>query len=112
MLTLILAGFVTLIYGAVIAFGAIKAMRQEKLSSGSAAAIGFTGLVIMLSALFIPFKIQPAFYALLVGIITMHALTIANEKGAHGEFNPKNHIVQIIISLAVVGLTFVGVFLS
>lgn len=112
MLILMLAGFIALIYGATIAFSAIKAMRQEKLSSSAAAAMGFTGLVIMFSALFIPFKIQPAFYALLVGIIAMHALAIKKEKDTHGEFSPKNHLMQIIISLVVVGLTFIGIFLS
>ncbi len=112
MLTLFLAGLMALIYGAVIAFGALKAMRQEKLSIGSTAAMGFAGLIIMFSALFIPFQIQLAFYALIAGLIAMHILAIKNELNTHGKINPKHHLLQLIISLLIAGMAFMGIFLA
>ncbi len=112
MLTLLLAGSMALIYGAFTAFGALKAMRQEKLSPSSAALMGFIGLIIMFSALFIPFQIQLAFYALFAGLIALHIVAIKNDLAMHGKFNPKHHIVQIIISLVIAGMAFSGVFLS
>ncbi|MBT3188253.1 MAG: hypothetical protein HN736_02980 [Anaerolineae bacterium] len=112
MLTLLLAGSIALIYGAFTAFDALKAMRQEKLSLSSAALMGFIGLIIMFSSLFIPFQIQLAFYALLAGLIALHIVAIKNDLAMHGKINPKHHIVRLIISLVIAGMAFSGVFLS
>ena len=110
MFTLLLAGGMALIYGALIAFGALKAMRQTKLSPGSTALMGFSGLIIMFSALFIPFQIQLAFYTLFAGLIAMHILAIKNGLDMHGKINPKHHIVRFIISLLIVVMAFSGIF--
>ena len=107
MFTLLLAGVFALVYGALIAFGALKAMRQEKLSVGSAALMGTVGLIIMFSALFIPFQIQPAFYALLLGLIAMNIIATINK-----ESSPQKPIVRIIISLLIAGIIFSGISLS
>ncbi len=110
MLRLLLSGLMALIYGALIAYGALKSMRQGKLSPGSTAAMGFSGLIIMFSALFIPFQIPLAFYAILAGLIAMHILAIKNELNMHGEINQKHHILRFIISLLIAGLAFSGIF--
>ncbi|MBT3322652.1 MAG: hypothetical protein HN392_10250 [Anaerolineae bacterium] len=110
MLTLLLAGLMALIYGAIIAFGALKLMRQEKLTPISAALLGFTGLIIMLSALFIPFQIPLAFYALLAALIAMHALAIKNDLAIHDKFILKNYILKFIISLLILIMAFLGTF--
>ncbi len=104
MFTLLLAGAFALIYGAIIAFGALKAMRQEKLSTGSATLMGFIGLIIMFSALFIPFGMKPAFYALLVGLIAMNIVATINK-----ESSSQKPIVRIVISLVIAGLAFAGI---
>ncbi|MCP4142279.1 MAG: hypothetical protein GY755_18745 [Chloroflexi bacterium] len=112
MLTLLLAGFFALAYGAFAAFSALKAMRQEQISLGSAALSGFLGIIIMLSALFIPFKIQIAFYALIAGLIAMFIVAVKNSSAIHGETKPKHHVARLIISLLIAGMAFSGIFLT
>jgi hypothetical protein len=112
MLTLLLAGFFALVYGALTAFAALKAMRQQQISPGAAALTGFIGIIIMLSALFIPFRIYLAFYVLVAGLIAMLVAAVRNGLAMHGKINPKHHIARFIISLAIAGLAFSGIFIT
>ena len=112
MLTLLLAGIFALVYGALTAFAALKAMRQQQISPGAAALTGFIGIIIMLSALFIPFKIHLAFYALITGLIAMHIAAVKNGLTMHGKINPKHHIARFVISLAIAGMAFSGIFIT
>ncbi len=107
MFILLLAGILTLIYGALIAFIALKKMRKQILSPNQAATIGFTGLIIMFSALFIPFRIPSAFYALLIGLVAMHLLTLKNEK-----FTSKEHTMRLVTSVIILVMAFVGIFIA
>ncbi len=107
MFTLLLAGILTLAYGAFIAFTALKEMRQQKISPNSAALTGFTGLIIMFSALFIPFQIPSVFYILLIGLVAMHLSTLKN-----GKITSKNQIIRLVISIIILSLTFIGIFAS
>jgi len=105
MIIVLVAGALALFYGASISFGSIKAMRQNKLLPSPAATLGFTGLIIMFSALFIPFQIPIAFYALLIGIVAMHILTAKNAK-------EQNTPLRFILSLVIIIVTFIGIFHS
>ena len=96
------AGILALIYGTLIAFDALKKMRRNELTPGSAALLGFTGLVVMFSSLYIPFQIIGASYALILGLIAMHILTIWQDKNKETEFNPKPHIARFIFSVIII----------
>ena len=111
MLTLLLAGIFALLYGALTAFAALKAMRQEQITPGAAALTGFIGIIIMLTALFIPFRIHLAFYVLVAGLIAMHVVAVKNGLKMHGKINPKHQIARFVISLAIAGLAFSGIFM-
>jgi len=106
MLILLLAGILALIYGALIAFIALKEMRKQILTPSQAATIGFVGLIIMFSALFIPFRIPSAFYVLLIGLVAMHLLTLKN-----GKTEPKEQTIRLAASLIILVMAFVGVFI-
>jgi uncharacterized membrane protein len=107
MLTLIIAGALALIYGALIAFFALKDMRQKKLEPNAAAQTGFIGMIIMFSALFIPFRLPAAFYILLLSIIAMHYLAYKREKTTPTK---NNRALHIFASLLILFLAYIGIF--
>lgn len=105
-----IAGALALIYGAFIAFDALKKMRRGELSPGSAALLGFIGLIVMFSSLYIPFQIMGAFYTLILGLVAMHTLTIWQDKNQEAEFNAKPHVLRFIFSILIVIFALTGVF--
>lgn len=110
MFILFTAGVLALLYGALIAFTALRQMRRQEISTGAAALLGVIGLLIMFISLFIAFRIPLAFYVLIASLAAMHILTISNDKKMHEEINPKNHIVRLIISLVIIGLALLGMY--
>ena len=101
MFILLLSGISALLYGAFIAIGAINAMRQEKLSPTLAALIGFMGLIIMFSALFIPFLFSRVPYILLLAILLMFNIVIFKVDGA---ISKKHLVISLLIAvMAIVG---------
>ena len=110
MLILLIAGALALIYGALVAFFALKNMRRQNLPPSAAAQMGFIGMIIMFSALFIPFRLPAAFYVLLIALIAMHFFSYRNEKNAAQEPSTKKRALSLFASLLILFLTYIGIF--
>ncbi len=104
MLTLLIAGALALIYGALFAFFALKNMRNQELPPNAAAQMGFVGMIIMFSALFIPFRLPAAFYVLVIGLLAMHLLLYKNT------VSQKKQILLLAASLLILFLAYIGIF--
>ncbi len=105
-----IAGLLALIYGALIAFSALRKMRRGELPISLTALLGFLGLVVMFSSLLIPFQVIGAFYTLILGLALMHALTIRIDKQREDEFNPKPHVIRFVFSILIVIMASTGMF--
>jgi heme/copper-type cytochrome/quinol oxidase subunit 4 len=110
MIALLLSGTIALVYGALIAFAALKQMRKQELSLGAAAVMGVIGLIIMGAAIFIPFHVTGALYVLIAGLLLMHIMAIRNGQQLNGKINPKHHIVRFIVSLLITLLAVWGLY--
>ncbi len=111
MIILLVAGTLSLIYGALIAFAGVKQMRRQEISTGGALLMSLTGALIMFAATLLVFRIWLAFYLLIAGLIAMHWLAIKNGIQMHGKLNPKHHVARLIVSLVIAGLALWGMIL-
>jgi hypothetical protein len=70
--------------------------------------MGLFGLMLVISAVLIWSGSAFAFWVLLVGLVGIHAIAINNGLKMFGRINPSHHVVRLVISLVLLGLTYLG----
>ena len=104
----ILAAILTGAYRILTAFAGWSQTRAQEIQYWAAISMVISGLAIAISAGLLIAKVSVALYILIIGLLTVHILTINNGLKMHGKITPSHHIVRLMLSLLIVSLAILG----
>ncbi|RJP49343.1 MAG: hypothetical protein C4583_12750 [Anaerolineaceae bacterium] len=96
------------LYGALTAFAGLGQVRAKKIQAWAAWGMVFCGLMVITSAVLILFNIDFALWVLLIGLVGIHAIAINNGYRMFGRINPSHHLARLVVSIILLGLTYLG----
>jgi hypothetical protein len=95
-------------YGTLTAFAGLGQVRAKKIQAWAAWGMVLFGLMVVTSVALILLGSGSALWALLIGLVGIHAIAINNGYRLFGRINPSHHLVRLVISLILLGLMYLG----
>lgn len=100
----IISGAITCMYGLLNAVAGFSQMKAKKIQPWSAWLMLGTGLMLIISGVILVLKLPFALLFLIIGLITIHLLTINNGFYLYGRINIGHHLLRFVVSIILFGL--------
>jgi hypothetical protein len=102
------AAILSAIYGLLTAFAGLSMLRIGKVQVWAAWGFFLCGMLLVAAGILALLHSSLALWILVIGLLGIHVLAINNGYKLFGKLNPSHHLVRLIISVVLVGLTYLG----
>jgi hypothetical protein len=96
------------IYGLLTAFAGRSMVKIGKVQTWAAWGFILCGILLVAAGVLALLHFSWALWVLVIGLLGIHALAINNGFKLFGKLNPSHHLVRLLISAILVGLTYLG----
>ncbi len=103
-----IAAILSGIYGLLTAFAGLSMAKIGKVQIWAAWSFVLCGILLVAAGVLALLHSSFALWMLVIGLLGIHALAINNGYKLFGKLNPLHHLVRLIISVILVGLTYLG----
>jgi hypothetical protein len=103
-----IAAILSAAYGGLTAFAGVGQLKSRKIQTWAAWGMILFGLIVVASAALLLLESTAAIWALLVGLLGIHAIAFNNGYKLFGKINPVHHAARLFVSLFLIMLMIVG----
>jgi len=103
-----IAAILSIIYGLLTGFAGLRMLKIGKVQVWAAWSFVLCGILLVAAGVLVLLHSSVALWVLIVGLLGAHALAINNGFKLFGKLNPSHHLVRLIISVILIGLTYLG----
>jgi len=103
-----IAGILSAVYGVLTAFAGLGQTRSGKIQAWAAWSLMFFGLLVTAAGALTLLHQRFALGILVIGLLSIHALTINNGLKMFGKINPSHHLARLVLSAILIALAYFG----
>lgn len=103
-----IGALLSVIYGLLTAFAGFSMAKIGKVQAWAAWSFVLCGILLVVAGVLAVLHLSFALWILVIGLLGIHALAINNGFKLFGKLNPSHHLVRLLISAILVGLTYLG----
>jgi len=103
-----LGGLLSMVYGALTAFAGYGQTKAGRIQTWAAWLFALCGLVVVAVGVMALFRASSAIWLLVIGLLGIHTLAINNGLKMFGKINLSHHLARLVISIALITLTYLG----
>jgi hypothetical protein len=96
------------IYGLLTIFAGVSMAKIGKVQSWAAWGFVLFGILLVAACIAALLHFSLALWVLVIGLLGIHVIAINNGYKLFGRLNPSHHLVRLLISVVLVGLTYLG----
>lgn len=103
-----IAAILSGIYGLLTAFAGFSMAKIGKVQAWTAWSFVLCGILLVAAGVLAVLHSSITLWVLIAALLGIHALAINNGYKLFGRLNPSHHLVRLLISVILIGLTYLG----